>query len=231
VSYDDSQVVISPDRTEDADQAYDRGQINDDAYLELKGFPDSYAATEDDKKIWLATKLRDPSLLKGTPYYVEPPAPAPGQPGPPGAPTTRRDASNGPPNPTNGRNGSRQESRTASAHILGAADLALVRCRKLAGVRIRHKCRDCAEGHPDAVVASVLGPDRVGEPLKLVDGGTEEFYSLLQERGVGTSMAASLCQTLEVYAARTLFENEHPSLPSAFMAQVENALEVADVLS
>src|SRR5262245_42031539 len=206
ISYDDSQVVISPDRTEDADQAYDRGQINDEAYRALKGFPEEYAASEEDKKINLAIKLRDPSLLKGTPYYVEPPAPAPGIPGPNGAPTVRRDAANGPPNPTNGRNGSRQESRTASAHIFGAADLALVRCRKLAGVRIRHKCRDCAEGHPDAVVAAVIGPERVGEPLKLVDGGTEEFYSLLLTHGVGESMAASLCQTLQVYAARTLFE-------------------------
>jgi len=226
VAYDDSQVVISPDRTEDADQAFDRGQINEPAYLELKGYPPSYASTEEDKKIWLAKELRDPNLLKGTPYYVEPVTPPATTPGPT-ANGSRRDASNGPPNPTRGRTGSRQESRTASAHLIGAADLALVRCRKLAGVRIRHKCRDCAEGHPDAVVASVVGPERVGEPLKLVDGGTEEFYSLLMSNGLGESMAASLCQTLEVYAARTLFEGEHPDLPSAFMAQVENALEVS----
>jgi len=78
-------------------------------------------------------------------------------------------------------------------------------------------------------VASVVGPERVGEPRALVDGGTEEFYSLLMGNGMGDSMAASLCQTLEVYAARTLFDSEHPALPSAFMAQVENALEVSGV--
>jgi len=81
------------------------------------------------------------------------------------------------------------------------------------------------------MVASVVGPEGVGEPLKLVDGGTEEFYSLLRDRGFGESQATSLAQTLQVYAARTLFDTEHPDLPSAFTAQVESALEVSYVLS
>ena len=227
ISYDDSQVVISPDRTEDADQAFDRGQINDEAYLELKGFPAEYAASEEDKKIWLAGKLRAPELLKGTPYYVEAPAPAQ-PPGPAGAPTTRGDASNGPRSP-GPRLVSRQESRTASAHILGAADLALLRCRELAGIRIRHKCKDCALGEPDALVAAILGPGNVLDPLKLVAGGADGFRNLLTARGFTSPHAESLAQTLEVYAARTLFEAEHPDLPSGFMAQVENAQEVSSV--
>lgn len=230
ISYDDSQVVISPDRTEDADQAFDRGQINDRAYLELKGFPADYEATEDDKKIWLATKLRDPSLLKGTPYYVEPPEPPSLPPGPQAAPRTNGDASNGPRSP-GPRLVSRQESRTASAHILGAADLALLRCRELAGIRIRYKCKDCAEGHPDAVVASVLGPSYVVDPLKLVEGGATSFRELLIAKGFAPVQAESLAQTLEVYAGRTLFEKQHPELPSGFMAQVENAQEVSRVHS
>jgi len=104
-----------------------------------------------------------------------------------------------------------------------------MRCRELAGIRIRHKCKDCADGQPNSLVASILGPNAVDEPLKLVRGGTEGFESLLLERGFGSALAASLSQTLEVYAARTLFESEHPELPSAFMAQVENAREVASV--
>ncbi len=228
VDYDDSQVVISPDRVEDANQAKQLGMISDEAYFELNGYPPAYAASEDDKKVWLAVQLKDPNLLKGTPYYVEPVAPPSLPPGPNGAPPNRRDAANGPPPPRNGRVVSRQESRTASAHILGAADLALLRCRKLAGVRIRHKCPECAKGHPDAIVASILGAENVKPPRELVDGGTEEFLSLLEEIGVGKSLAASLAQTLEVYAARTLFESDHPLLPSAFMAQVESALEVTE---
>jgi hypothetical protein len=231
VAYDDSQVVISPDRTEDADQAFDRGQINEPAYLELKGYPPSYASTEEDKKIWLATKMRAPELLKGTPYYVEPPAPPPGIPGPAAANGRNGDASNGPPSPTGGRNGSRQESRTASAHILGAADLALLRCRELAGIRIRHKCPDCAPGSPNAIVASVLGQEDVGDPMKLVNGGGDGFQALLVQKGVDESFAASLRQTLEVYAARTLFDDKHPALPAAFTAQVDNAMEVSGVFT
>ncbi len=223
VAYDDSQVVISPDRTTDALEAKKLGQINDEAYLELNGFSKDYASTEEEKKVWLAVQLRDPNLLKGTKFYVEPVAPAAGIPGPTSSTTRNGDAADGPPAPSRGRAGSRQESRTASAHILGAADLALIRCRKLAGVRIRHTCRDCAEGHEDARVASVIGPERVGDTRKLVDGGTEEFYSLLMQHGYGQSLSASLCQTLEIYAARTLFSAEHPELPSAFTAQIENA--------
>jgi hypothetical protein len=229
VAYDDSQVVISPDRTDDADQAYDRGQINDDAYRMLKGFEDDMAAGEEDKKVYLAVQLNDPNLLKGTPYYVEPIAPPSQPPGPNADPQRNGDAANGPAQPSGGRSGSRQESRTASAHILGAADLALMRCRELAGIRIRHKCKDCADGHPDSLVASVLGPKEVTDPMKLVHGGTDGFKSLLGERGFGEALAASLCQTLEVYAARTLFESKQPDLPSGFLAQVEKAREVSDV--
>ena len=164
IAYDDSQVVLSPDRTEDADQAYDRGQINDEAYAILKGFDGAMAATEEDKKVYLAIQLRDPNLLKGTKYYVEPPEPPPMQPGPVGAPGRNGDASDGPPAPTRGRAGSRQESVRASAHIIGAADLALLRCRELAGIRIRQKCRDCAQRE----FRSRLLPQRLGRSMPVI---------------------------------------------------------------
>ena len=118
-----------------------------------------------------------------------------------------------------------------SAYILGAADLALARCRELAGVRIRHKCKDCAEGSPDSLVASVLGPAQVGEPMKLVKGGTDGFKDFLVGKGMEPTQAHSICQTLEVYAGRTLFDSSQPELPSGFMAQVEKAEEVSRALS
>ena len=64
ISYDDSQVVISPDRTEDADKAYDRGQINDEGYLVLKGINADFAASEEEKRIMLAIKLRNPACSR-----------------------------------------------------------------------------------------------------------------------------------------------------------------------
>ena len=228
IGQDDSMVVISPDRTEDADQAADRGQINDDAYLELKGYPNDYKATEDDKRIWLAVKLRNPALLKGTPYEMDPAdIQPPGITGPLPSQNGNQDPSDGPPEPTSGRNGSRQESRTASARILGAADSALLRCRKLAGVRIRHKCKECAPNAPESLVASIMGVTSVTDPRALVKGGTEDFQEQLVEWGIDKTQAAALCQMVEVWAAKTLFESKQPELPSGFMAQVEKAKEVS----
>jgi hypothetical protein len=222
IAMDDSQVVISPDRTADADQALDRIAIGFEGYRTLKGIPESMAPSDEEKQFLATLKLRQEVNLEGQELVVA-------QSGPQAAPQTGGDAADGPSQPTAGRNGSRQESRTASAHILGAADLALLRCRELAGIRIRHKCKECGDGAPDALVASVMGSTRVPDPMKLVHGGTDGLRSLLTTRGFGDDMATSLCQTLEVYAARTLFEAKQPDLPSGFMAQVENAREVGDV--
>jgi len=220
VAYDDSQVVISPDRTEDADKALDRIAIGFPGYRELKGIPEDMAPTDVEKAFLATLKLRQPVELDGQELVVAQRGPQPSMNGNP-------DPAQGPPAPSAGRAGSRQEALSASAHILGAADLALLRCRELAGIRIRHKCKECAQGHPDALVASVMGPTQVPDPLKLVHGGTDGLRSLLGERGFGRELAASLCQTLEVYAARTLFESRQPELPAGFMAQVEKAQEVS----
>ncbi|HSE43879.1 MAG TPA: hypothetical protein VLA89_00970, partial [Gemmatimonadales bacterium] len=240
IAMDDSQVVLSPDRTADADLAYDRGQINDEAYLELKGLEPSMGATEVDKKIFLAVKLRDPSFLKGTPYEVEEPRPAPGVPGPDAAPEGESNPSNGPPDPTNGRPGSRQESMRASAEILGAAKLSLRRCREVAGARLRRaqqscgECQELTDGKPNTLVASILGPEQVTrlgikDTMKLVSGGADGLKEMLVETGCDPLQANSLAQMLEVYAGKTIFE-QHPNLPAGFVASVERALEVRHAL-
>ena len=223
IGMDDSQVVISPDRTEDADKAYDRGMLGDPGYRELKGIPESMKPSEEEKELWTAIKMREPALLPGEDgIAIQQRGPEPSTNG--GSP-----AEDGPPEPGT-RTGSRQESRTASAHILGAADLALMRCRELAGMRIRHKDKDAAPGVPASLVASVVGAERVTDPLKFVRGGTDAFQLLLEERGFGNVLAESLCQTLEVYAARTVFEPRQPDLPAGFVAQVERAREVSDAM-
>ena len=105
-----------------------------------------------------------------------------------------------------------------------------MRCRELAGVRIRHKCEECAKDQPLSVVASVVGPEFAEEPLKLVRGGTEGFSTWLIENGFDSSQAEVLCQQLSVYAARTLFEPRCPQLPAGFVAAVEKARETSDAL-
>jgi hypothetical protein len=137
---------------------------------------------------------------------------------------------NGPPSPNGGREVSRQESRTASAEVLGAARMALHRCRELAGVRIRHKCEECAEGQPQSLVAAFMGSEQVADPLRLVQGGADGLRSLLSEWGWEDAQSASLCQQLEVFAARSLFEMKCPELPPGLVAAVERAEEVARAL-
>lgn len=238
VTYDDSDVVVSPDRTEDADRAYDRGQISDSGYMELKGINGSLAPSEEEKKVFLAVKLRDARFLKGTPYEVEDMTPVAQQPGPPASQDAQRPAEDGPPNP--GPAGvSRQESRSLS--LRGAADLALLRCRELAGSKIRqtHKRNPgvCAqiEGRSPAFFAYIVGQERLldlgtPEPLQLVKGGTDAFYTLCLEWGVESTQARALCQMIEVFAARTLFEPRLPQFESGFYAQIERAVEVSSAL-
>jgi hypothetical protein len=223
IAYDDSQVVISPDRTEDADKALDRAAIGWSGYLEMKGIDPSFEATPEERALLISMKMREPvEIIDGE--MVLP------QRGPVAQSNGNR-PEDGPPAPSGGREGSRQEARTASARIHGAAELALMRCRELAGARIRHKCSDCAEGDPLPVVASVVGKEFADDPMKLVKGGTDPFRSWLHEQGFEVSQAASLCQQLEVYAAKTLFDPRCPELSPGFVASVEKAKEISDSLA
>lgn len=229
IAYDDSQVVISPDRTEDADRALDRLAIGFSGYRTLKGIPEEMAPTEEEKDFLTALKLRAPDLLDGGTDNL-----VPGERGPAASPNGNTPAEEGPSAPAPGREVSRPESRTAAAKVSGAADLALHRCRELAGIRIRHKNRDAAGGVPEAMVASVVGMQeivRIGQdPMKLVSGGADGLRSLLCEWKFSEEQVGSLCQMLEVYAAKTLLEAEHPDLPSGLVAQIERALEVSRAL-
>lgn len=223
IAVDDSQVVISPDRTEDADKALDRIAIGFPGYRELKGIREDMAPTEEERAFLASLKLRQPVELEDGELVLP-------QSGPVASTDASPSAEDGPATPSASRNGSRQEAMSASARIYGAAELALLRCRELAGIRIRHKCKTCAEGSPDALVASVMGPAQVREPMTLVRGGADGLRSLLGEWGFAETQASSLCQMLEVYAAKTLFDARQPELPSGFMAQVEKAEEVSYAL-
>ena len=56
VGYDASGVVVNPDRSKDADQAWDRGAINYKAYRNAKNFTEQDAQTDDEHAEWLAIK-------------------------------------------------------------------------------------------------------------------------------------------------------------------------------
>lgn len=220
VAFDDSQVVISPDRTEDALKAHNQGLINGRAAREALGWRESDKLDGEEKDEFFALKLRAPELLD-----EEMALPARG----PLPSMNGHDPEDSPPPPGSKSGVARRES-LAAAVAQGAAAAALMRCRELAGVRIRHRCRDC-EGDSLSLVAASAPAEYLAEPLALVRGGTDFFRSLLNEWGYTAEQCSSLCQQLEVFAARTLKHDRCPDLPAGFVASLEKALEVSDAVA
>lgn len=237
VALDDSQVVISPDRTELALQARKAGVIGGKATRRDLGYVEADAMTEEEHSEWLAIQMRQPALLEGE----EGEQFAPGARGPLPSANGNAPAEDGPPEPTGGRTGSRQEAQTASGEIMGAARMALHRCREVAGARLRRiqqdcdECKEVTDGMPNAIVAALLGQEQVrklADPMSLVSGAAEGFRQALQEDWkLDGTQAHSLAQMIEVYAGRTLCEQTAPQLPTGFIAQVEKAKEISDAVT
>ena len=223
IGFDDSQVVISPDRTEDALKAQAQGIINNAAARAALGWGDKDALDGQEKDDFFALKLRDPALLEGgDPVSLPARGPLPSQNG--------TNPADGPPPPSANTGVSRRESMSA-ALIAGAATMGLHRCRELAGARIQLKCKDCGNGSEKSMVAAVVGPTVAVDSAALVKDGAEGFRDLLVGWGVAREHATSLQKMLEVYAARTLFDRTMPELPSGFVAAIEKAREVNDAVA
>jgi hypothetical protein len=236
ISFDDSNVIITHDRSDDADKAFDRGQVNSEGYRQMKSIPDAFAPSEEDERVFLAVKLRNPTLLEGTRFELKgvsqqgafPPGPEPsGNGGPP--------VEDGPPLPKGPADGSRQESRSLA--VEGAARFALLRCRQVAGARIRQQFRkqigtafNDVENEYVAAMASrtELRPEL--DPQHLVKGGSEGFVSLCKGWGIEEAQAKALAQTIEVFSGKTLFEDQLPLLPAGVITAIQRACEISDLI-
>lgn len=221
VAYDASAVVVNPDRSKDADQAWDRGAISYTAYRTAKNFKEDDAQGEEEHLEWLAMKkvILDeegnpiPSTGGGAGVATEETIVNPGDdPGTPaGEPGAVSEGTNLP---------------ASGARFQGAAEMALVRCRELAGARIRSKrdtcphCLDEVKDVPNPLVASALGrmglePLGAPEPRELVAGGADALLTLLLSWGYDENDATTVAGFIELHAARTLF-HENPSIPDTF---------------
>ena len=226
VAFDDSQVVISPDRTEDALKANAAGLLSGESTRQALGWNEKDAMVGEEKDEWLAIKLRDPAII-GEPAAAGPAAPP--LRGPTAAEANGRNPADGPPPPGTNTGVSRRESMQASL-VAGAARMALHRCRELAGARIQLKCKECGNGHEKHLVASAVGPTVAVDPAVLVRDGADGFRSYLLEHGVPATQAVQLQKMLEVYAARTLFDDHLPELPTGFVAAIEQVRETNEML-
>jgi hypothetical protein len=219
VWYDATEVVINPDRSDDANEAWDRGAIGYSGYRKMKSIPESYQQTDEEHQEWLETKLVRVRETQQMPSQAER---NPAQ-GPPGGPEAVADIKEG------------KKAVTAAGREVGAAELALLRCRELAGIRLRRlrtcpSCLEAAAGQPAAMVASLVGPEGVQQlgvtnTRDLVKDGADQYRSLLSSWGYPPSVAEVLSQMVEAHAARTLFEQHLPPMPAGFAAHVERTKE------
>ena len=117
-------------------------------------------------------------------------------------------------------------------------EAALMRCRELAGIRIKQKERHCPEcieqvrGLPNSVVAATIGQEMVKQmglanTIALVNGGADNLRALLSEYGYEPQQIDTLCEMVEIFASRTLFEAEFPKLPETFTSRLQVITEVA----
>jgi hypothetical protein len=221
VAYDASAVVVNPDRSKDADQAALYGMISDKGFRVMKNIPEEYAPSVEEKQLWAATKkvvLDDDGKVAVAEPAAEDPntgdTPNPGdEPGPP-----------------DGQPGDVSESTglpASAARMEGAAELAVLRCRELAGSRLRARkdsCPHCLEAVaelPNSLIAAALGrmglePLGAPDPRDLVKNGTDAFRSLLVDWGHEEGKAQAIAYVVELHAARTLF-NEKLTVPKLEM--------------
>ncbi len=94
-------------------------------------------------------------------------------------------------------------------------------------------CAKAANGKPHEQVASTIGAEILVElganPLSLVKDGTDALRPLLTSWGYTDAQVNALCEMVESYAARTLYDDRTPNLPSGFAAQVIGMKELANV--
>lgn len=222
IGYDESKVVVPADQSGDADAAHDRGEISGSGYRTLKNIPEEFKPSKKEHDEWLAIKLKMGEILG-----IEKPA------------TADPDPSSGPPEPGPEGDSGRKTRVVDAAIELGAAEMALARCRELAGIRIKQKEKTCPEfftevnGQPNGEVAAVVGVEileRISmNALQLVRGGADTLHTVLGASGYTKQQANAIADIVESYAARTLFKTGHPTLPSGFAAHFDRAKEASDV--
>jgi hypothetical protein len=130
-------------------------------------------------------------------------------------------------NPARGEPKQGQASVTPE-RVIGMAEAAVLRCRELAGSRLRTKLNGDAPANlrvriktaQNADVAHRLGEDVRGDvdPDTLVAGAGQVFLSGLRKLGLDPGLAETLVRRVEEHAARTLFEPEPGDLPEEVLA-------------
>jgi hypothetical protein len=200
VWYDAVKITNHPDRGKDAIDAYDRGELGGAALRDALGFDSEDAPTQ--------AELAPPASDVVAPSEGEGET-APGDGG------TGNDTPIGPPVAAD------------QARLLGAAETALLSCRRTAGNRIVSKAprdrtvqarlravdRDLLYARMDRTVLPSLNGGSLNDPLDLVKGGCDAFEKTLEAWGYPPDRISAISKLVQRHAAETLHEERPPALP------------------
>lgn len=234
VWYDASKVINHPDRGADADAAFERGAIGYEAYRDAKGFEDTQAPKDPDELATIAVFTgRDPSKLPGNETQDTATTPAPDEtPDLEEGPVDANSVDDTAPDPKAAETRAAEpDAVTASLQL--AASMALDRCRELAGARIRAKLHGDRRTEfadvPSELLASAVtfeGMPEGVQPGSLVKGGVDNLRRALVAAGITDEWTTTICDAIEVHAARTLWDAE-ATLPQNFALLASRAAKTS----
>lgn len=212
VCYDESKVTVKPDRSDDARAAIREGAIGPSGFRKILNIPEEYAPSEEELQLMKDLRGRVQQAQPRTDTAIDGPQP----PGP------------------EGDSGRRTRVTASAGKKMGVVELALMRCRELAGIRIKQKAQrhfpdqlELIESIPYADVAAVIGLETLKElgisnSLALVVGGADNLRSLLKVWGYTKEQADLFGEVVEVHAAKTLYDLDFPEV-DALAEQLEMA--------
>lgn len=221
VAYDASAVTAKPDRSDDAKTGLSLGAIGPYGWRELMNVPHDFAMTPEEIAQKRAMQVRAPRSEDEED-------------------SDRGTAEDGPKEPGPEGDSGRRTRMTASAgngHVDVVA-LALMRCRELAGIRIKQKTQrqfperlEFIQSIPFSDMAAVLGQETLREmgitdAIALVSGGADNLRSLLKVRGYSKEQADIFGKQIEMHAAETLYDLQFPDDSDAF-SELAGRLEIA----
>lgn len=260
IAYDAAAVINHPDRSQDASELFDRRAISKSALREAKNFTDDDAPNEEELNEAIGIALRDGSYVKfgipgvkaggvetepGVVLNADDSTPLGGD---SGAPNDGSDPVKGPPPEADAPSSNGKAPIKASglsddifvARVLGAAELALLRARELAGSRLRNYAKKDTEawklldGIPSHRVPWILGQEK-SEALsglteaQLVSGARDFMLDAFRLWRLEEPVVEALATRIEQHAARTLWEESPRTLPPSFSHYIAGLREVAKV--
>ncbi len=223
VGIDATALTTKLDRTDDVDLAAKYIAIGPKGIRKLLNIPDDLAPKPDELLHMFKATGKNQQRRATDQQNQNGGDPAADGPQPPGA---------------EGDSGRRTRVAASADRKMGVIELAVMRCRELAGIRIKQKTQRhfpdnlaFVDGVPFADIAASLGEQLVkemglGGSIALVSGGADNLRSLLGVWGYGSEAGNIFAEMVEAHAGNTLFQPGFPQF-SAQLATLAGSLEEA----